>query len=228
MNARRFAILYAVPFLLLSSAPIQSQTNGIQDGVKVGKVYVTGENPGIRLLDKEGGQALTAVSYWRIAWSPAGAGHICFVTTGDGKSSGDLRIALVDNQKLYDFLTQQIMGVIDTSLSTRPYTVMQAKFSDPGQGAFDESGVMKERTVTAKSNKYAVELVWRDFYEPFQLDTPVGGQRNPFGIASLFIPAKSADVIINGKKSAGNVDPQQRGPVQSSTAFLAFSESWLK
>jgi hypothetical protein len=60
------------------------------------------------------------------------------------------------------------------------------------------------------------------------LDIPVSGGRNPFGITSLFIPAKSADVIINGKKAAGNVYPQKRGPAQSSSAFLAFSESWVK
>ena len=206
-----------------------AQSGGVQDGVKLGKVYVTGENPGIRLLDKEGGTVLTAVSYWRIIWSPVGPGHISYITTGDGKSPGDLRIALVDNRKLYDFLTQQIMATFDNSTSGRPFTVVQATFNYSGQGTFNDSGdAMKERKVTSKSDKYTVELVWRDFYEPFQLDTPVGGPRNPFGVTSLFIPAKSADVVINGKKAAGNVYPQKRGPAQSSTAFLAFSESWVK
>ena len=207
----------------------RSQSSGVQDGIKLGRVYVTGENPGIRLFDKEGGKLLTVVSYWRIIWSPVGAGHICFVTTGDGKSPDDLRAAFVDNRKLHDFLSEQIMGTRGTSISERPFTVVESKFSDPGQGTFSDSGdIMTERRVTFSSDKYTVALVWRDFYEPFQLDTPVGGARNPFGITSLFIPAKSADVIINGKKAAGNVYPQKRGPVQSSSAFLAFSESWIK
>ena len=206
------------------------QSGGVQDGVKLGKVYVTGENPGIRLLDKENGTVLTAVSYWRIIWSPAGPGHVCYITTGDGKSPGDLRVALVDNRKLYDYLSSQILATFDNSMSERPFTVAQATFNDPGQGMFSDSGdTMKERTVTAKSDKYTVALVWRDFYEPFQLDTPVaGGGRNPFGVTSLFIPAKNAEVVINGKKATGNVYPQKRGPVQSSSAFLAFSESWVK
>ncbi len=72
-------------------------------------------------------------------------------------------------------------------------------------------------------------MVWRDFYpEPFQIDTPVGNPRNSFGVCTLFIPAKSADVIMNGKKMAGNVYPVTFGPAQSSSAFLAFSESWVK
>jgi hypothetical protein len=215
--------------ILLLPSLAGAQSAGLQEGIKLGKVYVTGENPGIRLLDKEGGKVITAVSYWRIIWSPAGAGHVCFVTTGDGKSPDDLRVAFVDNRKLHDFLTQQIMGNFDTSYSERPFTVVQATFSDLGQGTFNDAGdTMTERRVTFNSDKYTVALVWRDFYEPFQLDTPVGGGRNPFGITSLFIPAKSADVIINGKKAAGNVYPQKRGPVQSSSAFLAFSESWVK
>jgi hypothetical protein len=86
----------------------------------------------------------------------------------------------------------------------------------------------REWKESCRSERYNVELVWSDFYEPFQLDTPVGGPRNPFGITSLFIPARRAQVIVNGKPTAGNVYPQMRGPAQSSGAFLAFSESWIK
>jgi hypothetical protein len=212
--------------MLPSLAPAQTIT--VQEGVKVGKVYVTGENPGIRLLDKEGGTVLTAVSYWRLIWSPAGPGHIAFVTTGDGKSPGDLRLAFVDNRKLYDFLTKEISTVLDATFTARPYTIVEAKFVDSGQGTFNGDS-MTERKVTFKAPKYDVALVWRDFYEPFQIDSPANsGARNPFGVTSLFIPSKAADVIINGKKAAGNVYPQKRGPVQSSSAFLAFSESWVK
>lgn len=215
--------------LLIVSHLARAQNGGVQDGVKLGKVYVTGENPGIRLFDKEGGQILTAVSYWRIVWSPAGPGHVCYVTTGDGKSPGDLRIAFTDNRKLYDYLTQEIMSVLDRAIPQRPFTVVQAKFDDPGQGTFTDSlDAMKERKVSLKSDHYKVDLIWRDFYSPFQLDTPTGGAQNPFGVTSLFIPAKSADVIINGKKAAGGVYPQKRGPAQSSSAFLAFSESWVR
>src|ERR1700677_297262 len=125
--------------LILPSLAL-AETITVQQGVKVGKVYVTGENPGIRLLRKEGGPVLTAVSYWRLIWTPAGPGHIAFVTTGDGKSPGDLRLAFVDNQKLYDFLTKEITTTTDPTFTTRPYTVIQAKFVDSGQGTFSPSG----------------------------------------------------------------------------------------
>jgi hypothetical protein len=193
-----------------------------------GQVTVTGENPGISLLDKEEGATLTNVSYWRIVWSPAGAGHICYLTTGDGKGSGDLRLAFVDNQKLYDLLTQGIMSVIDPSMKARPFKVVQATFDDRGQGTFNANGVMQDRTVSFKSASpsHSVSLVWRDFLTPYQIDLPVGEAPNKFVVTSLFIPAKSADVVINGTKAPGRVYPSKG--FAPTTAFLAFSESWLK
>jgi hypothetical protein len=203
----------------------EAQDAAAPNGRLPGRVVVTGENPGISLLDKQEGTTLTNVSYWRIVWSPVGAGHICYLTTGDGKS-GDLRLAFVDNQRLYDLLTKEIMVVIDPSVAARPFSVVQATFNDRGEGTFNANGVMQERTVTLKSASHAVSLVWRDFTEPYQIHLPVGQPPNRFTVTSLFIPAKSADVTINGTKAAGKVFPSKG--FAPTTAFLAFSESWLK
>ena len=53
-------LLRDFPLLILPG--IATAQGGVQDGVKVGKVYVTGENPGIRLLDNPAVELLTAVS----------------------------------------------------------------------------------------------------------------------------------------------------------------------
>lgn len=217
----RWTVL-AAAFALALPVFAAAQEGGVQDGVKLGKAYVSGENPVIRLMDKEGGTVLTVASFWRVIWSPAGLGHVIYLTTGDGKSAGDLRIAVGDNKALHEYLTKQVLGSFDKSYQERPFTFFQATCS---RGAGDTRKEWKE---SCKSDKYSIELTWRDFYEPFQLSTPVGGARNPFGVTSFFIPAKVAEVTVNGKKAAGNVYPQKRGPVQSSTAFLAFSESWIK
>lgn len=220
---RDMRIVLVAILLLALPAPAfaQAATGGVQEGVKLGKVFISGENPVIRLLDKPNGTALAVASFWRIVWSPVGQGHVCYVTTGDGKSPGDLRVALVDNQKLFDYLTTDILGTFDKSYHERPFKTIRATFDKSGDALTD----WKE---FCRSDQYTVELAWRDFYPAFQLDTPTGGARNPFGITSLFIPAKSAGLTINGRKIAGNVYPQMRGPAQSSSAFLAFSETWIK
>src|SRR5688572_8260474 len=224
MRSRVRTAFHAISILIVASFAF-AQGAAPPDARRAGRVLVTGENPGIRLLDKEGGTVLAHASYWRIVWSPAGAGHVCYLTTGDGKSPGDLRIALVDNQKMYEFLTREVMTTIDPTIPGRPFTAVQATFDDPGAGTFDPSGAMKERTVTIKSPKHSVALTWRDFTEPFLVDAPVGKEPNRLSLVTLFIPAKSADLVINGTKAPGQVYPA-RGFARSS-AFLAYSESWL-
>ena len=45
---------------------------------------------------------------------------------------------------------------------------------------------------------------------------------------SLFVPALEAEVVANGVRGTGVVGPRDIFGTQSSMAFLAFSETWLK
>ena len=209
--------LFAIGFA--TSLALQAQD--IQ--IKGGAVAVSGENPGIRLMMKEGAPAATDVSFWRVIYSPAGMGHVAYVKsdlTGNGPSSDDVRVALTDNNALADYISNDIMVVFNREHVERPFPKARATFQKSG----DTSKEWKE---TVKGDQYTVELTWRDFYTPFLIDIPVGGQFK-YGINSMFIPAKSADVVINGKKVAGTPFPEKMGSMPSSSAFLAFSETWVK
>lgn len=192
--------------------------------VKDGTVAVIGENPGIRLLTKEGAPPSTSVSFWRVFQSPAGAGHVCFVTsdvTGDGPTPDDLRLAFADNEKLADYVARQLMTAFDKAYGETPFPTRTARFERSG----DTATAWKE---TIRSDAYTIDLVWREFDEPFAIEARAGVPHNPYTILSTFVPARAADVIINGKRAAGNPAPRMRGTHPSSTAFLAFAETWLK
>jgi hypothetical protein len=213
--------MYAIA--LLAALPLPAQQDS--SGVKYGRVYVSGENPVIRLLMKEGGTPTTEASFWRVVYSPAGSGHVLFLRSGidadnPTRQSG-LRIAFTDNEKLAAYLGKEIMSAFNKVYADDPFPVQKATFRKSGN-------TLTEWKETVKSRKYTIQLVWKDFAEPFQLDTPAGGRTNPYGIASLFIPARAAEVIINGKKAAGRPFPTRRGRMENSTAFLAFSETWVK
>jgi len=202
-------------------APVLAQT---PSDVKDGKVAVVGENPGIRLVTKEGAPPSTSVSFWRVLQSPAGAGHVCFLTsdiTGDGPTPDDVRVALADNEKLAEYVALQLMTAFDKAYGEKPFPVKAARFERSG----DTATAWKE---TIRSAGTTVELVWRDFYEPFVIESRAGVPHNPYTILSTFIPARAADVIVNGTRAAGNPTPRMRGTRQSSSAFLAFAETWLK
>jgi hypothetical protein len=173
---------------------------------------------------KEGAAPSTSVSFWRVFQSPAGAGHVCFLTSdiaGDGPTPDDMRVAYADNEKLAEYVALTLMTAFDRSYGEKPFPVKTARFERSG----DTITAWKE---TIRSADTMVELVWRDFYEPFAIESRAGVPHNPYTILSTFIPARTADVVINGIPAAGRPTPRMRGPRQSSSAFQAFAETWLK
>ena len=73
-----------------------------------------------------------------------------------------------------------------------------------------------------------IRLTWWDCIEPFVLNAPPGFNDRPIGVFSTFFPARSAQVEINGAVVPGQVWAETRGDRQSSSACLAWSESWVK
>ena len=210
-----FALIAAACSPALAQAP---------SDVKDGKVAVIGENPVIRLVIGDGASPSTNVSFWRVFQSPAGMGHVCFVTsdiTGDGPTADDVRLAFADSAKLADYVATQLMTAFDKTYAEKPFPVRTARFERRG-----DTTVAWREIVTADG--YSIELVWRDFHEPFSIESKAGVPHNPYTILSTFVPARAAEVVINGRRAAGRVTPRMRGTRESSSAFLAFAETWLK
>lgn len=217
---RNIAVVVVLSALGVAGAASAQTPSDVKDG----RVAVIGENPGIRLVTKDGAPPSTSVSFWRVFQSPAGAGHVCFVTsdvTGDGQTPDDIRLAFADNEALAAYVATQLMTAFEKAYGDTPFPVRRARFERSG----DTATAWKE---AIKADGYAIDLVWRDFYEPFAIEGRVGVPHNPYTILSTFIPARSAEVTINGARAAGTVTPRMRGDRQSSSAFLAFAETWLK
>ncbi len=210
--------------LVIAASSVPAFAQAPPSDVKEGKVAVIGENPGIRLTVKDGAPPSTSVSFWRVFQSPAGEGHVCFVTSdiaGDGPTPDDIRLAFTDNEPLAEYVATQLMTAFDKAYGEKPFPVKRARFERKGdtRSAWTES---------LRADGYAIDLVWRDLIEPFAIESKAGAPHNPYTILSTFVPARAADVVINGKKAAGQATPRMRGTRQSSSAFLAFAETWLK
>ena len=199
---------YRLVFIL--TALLAQQPTPITSG---GKVHITGENPGIRLLDKPGGAILTDVNFWGVDWSPVGAGHVCFLTTRNAAGQIGLRLALYDNPKLVDFVANETMGKLVQGFNDPPFKPVRATFTNTGDSS-------TERRQICKSDDYNVELVWHDFNEGSW-----GEMRPPNGFHMTFfvITSRAAEVWINGKKAGGSW-------FQSSfpASYLAYAETWRK
>jgi len=216
-------MLKAATYLVLAAAcsPALAQT---PSDVKDGMVAVIGENPVIRLMPNDGTTPSTTVSFWRVFQSPAGMGHVCFLTsdvTGDGPTPDDIRLAFADSETLAAYVATRLMTAFDKAYGEQPFPVRLARFERRG----DTATAWRE---IVNADGYSIELVWRDFHEPFAIESKAGVPHNPFTILSTFVPARTAEVTINGRRAAGHVTPRMRGTRESSSAFLAFAETWLR
>jgi len=177
-------------------------------------VVMTGENSFIRLSQDGGKSLVTRASHWRVLWSPAGQGHVLFLET---KS---IRI-YSDNVGMTRYLQQQIEKLLYEPFADPKLPVVDARFERTGHSL----ATVEERISTQKDS---FVLSWWDFIDPFILTMPPGAMKRPLGVYSTFIPARSAQLTVNGEAMPGEVFEQERFGKPSSSCCLAWSESWTR
>jgi hypothetical protein len=181
-------------------------------------VLMTGENSFIR-LSPDGGKTMTdRLSHWRVLWCPAGQGHALFMhsTLLDGRVR-----AYSDNPAVARWLQRTIEKLLYPAFADETLPVIAAKFrrhGGPPSSASEE--------IVAGADR--IRMSWWDPLEPFVLHMPPGFGDRPIGVFSTFFPARAAQVELNGTVAAGQPWPETRGDRQSSSACLAWSETWVK
>ena len=183
------------------------------------KICLTGENSFIRLGHTSADALTTRTSHWRILWSPAGAGHVLYMQS-------DLihdRISIYsDNIALARWLQGEIESFLYPPFADQSIPVIEAEFEKWGDG-------QAYWTESIASEDDSIRLTWYDFAEPFMLTVAAGSvEGRPHGVYSCFIPARRAQLTLNGNVAGGQVFPQDRGGRESSTACIAWSETWVR
>lgn len=183
------------------------------------QVRLTGENSFIRLALVEDGPATSLASHWRILFSPAGSGHALFlqsdVTDNEARVYSD-NIAMV----------RWLQGEIEST--------MHKQFSDPktrvNEAVFSRSGDSKSSwTEAVSSARDRVKLTWSDFLEPLLVRIDAGTRPDrPHGVYSCLVPARRAEVTLNDRIATGRPFSRKSDGRTSSTACLAFSETWVR
>ncbi len=181
------------------------------------QVRLTGENQYMRLHAEANGPMTTRCSHWRILLSPSGPGHVLFLRSD---VTDDERRIYADNIALARWLQQEILAAGEFSEQTLP--VVEAVFARSG----DSRSFWTEIIDTVTEH---LALTWYDFGEPFVISVPAGSVAGrPLGWSSVFVPARRAQLTLNGMVATGRPFPEQRGDRMSSTAGLALSETWVR
>jgi hypothetical protein len=183
------------------------------------QVRLTGENSFIRLHNEEGGPMLTRASHWRVLYSPAGPGNVLYLKSD---LLEDQVLVYSDNIALARWLQEEIESLLFPEFADPSLPVVDAQFTKAGDGR----SFWTEKVESEEDN---VLLTWHDFVEPFMLRVEAGSAPGrPHGVYSCFIPARQAQVTFNGIVAGGRPYPEMRGDKQSSSACLAWSETWVR
>ena len=181
-------------------------------------VLMTGENSFIR-FSADGGKTQTdRASHWRVLWCPAGAGHALFM---QGTLTGGAVRIWSDNAPVARWLQKEIESLLYPAFADAATPVVQAVFKRSG-------GIDTRAAELVTARDAEVLLSWEDFIEPFVLTMRPGSANRPIGVFSTFFPARAARIALNGRVAAGTPWMEKRGERDSTSACLAWSETWVK
>jgi hypothetical protein len=180
-------------------------------------VVMTGENSFVR-LSMDGGKTIAdRVSHWRVLWSPAGQGHALFIESPLTKG---LRV-YADNAGVARFLQRTIEVLLHKPFADESLPVVDAEFERTGNSL----STVEERVI---SDEDEIILGWWDLMAPFVLTVPPGAMDRPIGVYSTFLPARGAQLSVNGEAATAKVFLQDRFGKPGSSCCLAWSETWTK
>ena len=184
------------------------------------RVVLTGENPFLRLSEKDGDPNSTDASYWRILFCPAGPGHVLYLKSE--LTQGHWRI-YSDNIAMARWLQQTVQGMLNPELKDLSIPVIDADFSKAGDPRYFW-------TEYVSSPEAEIALTWHDIGDPLLIHTEPNQEPNPrpYGVCTVLVPALSGRLTLNGQQARGKPWPREREGRPFSTSALAFSESWTE
>lgn len=193
-----------------------------------GIVDWSGENPGIYLRENETSPWLSLCVFFRVVLSPhgRGTGAIVLGSPRDAVGLAGNNFCMSDNEPLMRYLVGDFVSKF-------------ASFRGmAGLCAMTYLPLAKCETLARAKDYYAeimtgagtnVELRWEELTDPIAADVQVPqSATGAHQMYSVFQGAQRGTISVNGKKLAGKTTLRDFMGRRFPTAFLAFSETWLK
>lgn len=194
-----------------------------------GRVDWTGENPGIYLKETQDGPWTGLATFFRVVYSPYGMGSGVVVLDQPGTARGLPEVhnfCISDNEALARFLVDKFFSRFASFRVSPGIGAISYLAATEVQRAGDTRSRYQE---IVKSDGFEVVMTWGGLGQPYAVDMPAEkGPTKEHQMYSLFLDASEAEVTINGKPLKGRIAVRDFADTKKSTAFLAFSESWMQ
>jgi hypothetical protein len=201
-----------------------------RQSINPGRVDWSGENPGIYLKHDAADDAYCVLSlFFRVALSPYGRGHAAIVLAAPDADSGwpeETNFIITDNQRLMRWIVDGWVTRMPTfigraGLQHMSWLNLDSVQRQPGDLKSDYREILRGSGVT-------LEMRWCDMGAPLPVEVSVeNSATKAHEMYSVFLEAKSASITVNGTRLPGTVQSRQFFGRSMSTAFLAFSETWV-
>ena len=198
--------------------------------INPGRVDWSGENPGIYLKTNPENEAYdTLALFFRVVLSPYGRGHAAIVLGAPEDNAGwphAPNLIMTNNQRMMRWIVDGWVTKMPTFVGKPGLQAMTWLDCDSVE---KRPGDLKSRySETLRGSGVTLQMIWQDMGPPLPVEvTKENSATKEHEMYSVFLEAKSAQVILNGEPLAGQVADRQFFGRTMSTAFLAFSETWV-
>jgi hypothetical protein len=189
-------------------------------------VLFCGENPGITLYAPATDRVVAVVSYWHCTYSPLGSGHALALWQHqplEQQAGMPSSAVFTDNaplaRMLVDTLTQYFPEFHDVPVASLPHLPAQCQHRSDG---------LERYTVICNTSYGDVQVEWADLLDHKHLSWPqFPAGSHTYDLTTVICPCRHATIAIDGQRVPGEVRTDEVEGRPTSSAFLAFAETWI-
>ena len=193
-----------------------------------GRVVWTGENPGILLKEDPDGPLSAVALFFRIAWSPAGSGTVLMLYEDPGRAASlpdAVNVLLSDNRDLAEFLRLNFIAKLAAFADAPAFSALAHVAISESWPEGDSNSCYREQV---RADGLEITLTWDDLGEPVALELPAeltGGKEHE--AYNVLVECRKPEIRLNGRVLPGKPVSRVQAGIETTSAFLYFSESWI-
>tara|TARA_B100000700_G_scaffold213341_1_gene234645 strand:+ start:936 stop:1565 length:630 start_codon:yes stop_codon:yes gene_type:complete len=195
-----------------------------------GVVEWSGENPGIYLKEDIDSDFYSVLAlFFRVVLSPYGRGNAAILLAEPEKALGWPEVPnliMTDNQRLMKWILEGWVRNMPTFRNKSGLDGMS--WLDCASVEKNAGDIKKKYSEKLRGSGVELEFIWRNMGPPTPIEvTKENSATKLHEMYSVFLEAKSAEIKLNGTNLKGEVSHRRFFGREMSTAFLAFSETWI-
>jgi len=196
--------------------------------VNPGRVEWAGDKPGIYLRESPDGPWTALGIFFRVLFSAYGRGSAMMILGDPAKALGfpDARnLCITTNIEMTQYLVRDFVARFP---SFRDQPALEAMTWLKAESHCSSGDMKASWTETMTASGCEAKMHWAELGEPFAVEvTPKDCATGLHDMYSVFLEARTASILLNGKSVSGHVCERVFFGREMSTAFLAVSETWV-